>query len=102
MGHSKFKFKSVGNKFTWSDDKQDIIPADDDSEKQAGSDKETGDTDYITLTIPSGSYDILELSDKVKELLEANSTNTLTYTFTYDEINNTLDDLLRNIMHLSF
>lgn len=50
--------------------------------------KETGDADYITLTIPSGSYDILELSSKVKELLEANSTNTLTYTFTYDEINN--------------
>ena len=52
--------------------------------------KETGDTDFITLTIPSGSYDILELSSKIKELLEANSTNGLTYTFTYDEINNTL------------
>ena len=53
--------------------------------------KETGDTDYITLTIPSGSYDILELSSKIKELLEANSTNSLTYTFTYDEINNSLN-----------
>ena len=53
--------------------------------------KETGDTDYIILTIPSGSYDILELSSKIKELLEANSTNNLTYTFTYDEINNTLN-----------
>jgi len=53
--------------------------------------KETGDADYTTLTIPSGSYDILELSDKVKELLEANSTNNLTYTFSYDEINNTLN-----------
>jgi len=53
--------------------------------------KETGDTDFTTLTIPSGSYDILELSSKVKELLEANSTNTLIYTFTYDEINNTLN-----------
>lgn len=52
--------------------------------------KETGDTDYIILTIPSGSYDILELSSKIKELLEANSTNSLTYTFTYDEINNSL------------
>ncbi len=52
--------------------------------------KETDDTDFITLTIPSGSYDILELSSKIKELLEANSTNGLTYTFTYDEINNTL------------
>jgi len=53
--------------------------------------KETGDTDFITLTIPSGSYDILELSSKIKELLEANSTNNLTYTFTYDEINNSLN-----------
>jgi len=53
--------------------------------------KETGDTEFITLTIPSGSYDILELSSKIKELLEANSTNNLTYTFTYDEINNTLN-----------
>lgn len=53
--------------------------------------KETGDIDFITLTIPSGSYDILELSSKIKELLEANSTNNLTYTFTYDEINNSLN-----------
>jgi len=53
--------------------------------------KETGDASYKEITIPSGSYDILELSSKVKELLEANSTNTLTYTFTYDEINNTLN-----------
>lgn len=53
--------------------------------------KETGDTDFIILTIPSGSYDILELSSKIKELLEANSTNNLTYTFTYDEVNNTLN-----------
>ena len=53
--------------------------------------KETGDTDFIILTIPSGSYDILELSSKIKTLLEANSTNNLTYTFTYDEINNTLN-----------
>lgn len=53
--------------------------------------KETGDTEFITLIIPSGSYDILELSSVIKTLLEANSTNTLTYTFTYDEINNTLN-----------
>ena len=49
--------------------------------------KETGDTDFITLTIPSGSYDILELSSVIKTLLENNSTNSLTYTFTYNEIN---------------
>jgi len=53
--------------------------------------KESGDADFTTLTIPSGSYDILELSSKIKELLENNSTNSLTYTFTYDEINNTLN-----------
>tara|TARA_R110000803_G_scaffold77151_5_gene142009 strand:+ start:374 stop:1342 length:969 start_codon:yes stop_codon:yes gene_type:complete len=53
--------------------------------------KETGDADYITLTIPSGSYDILELSSVIKTLLESNSTNTLTYTFTYDEITNELN-----------
>lgn len=48
---------------------------------------------YTTLTIPSGSYDILELSDKLKELLEAQSTtwgNSYTYTFSYDKINNLL------------
>tara|TARA_R110001606_G_scaffold397187_1_gene572886 strand:+ start:113 stop:1090 length:978 start_codon:yes stop_codon:yes gene_type:complete len=46
-----------------------------------------------TLTIPSGSYSILELSDKIKELMEAESLsnmNGLTYTFSYDEINNLL------------
>lgn len=53
--------------------------------------KETGDTDFQTLTIPSGSYDILELSDKIKELLENNSTNNLLYTFTYNEITNELN-----------
>ena len=53
--------------------------------------KETGDADFITLTIPSGSYDILELNSKVKTLLEASSSNGLTYTLTYDEINNTVN-----------
>jgi len=48
---------------------------------------------YTTITIPSGSYDILELSDKLKTLLEAQSTtwgNSHTYTFSYDKINNLL------------
>lgn len=53
--------------------------------------KETNDLNYIELTIPSGSYNINELSDLIKTLLETNSTNNLTYTFTYDEINNTLN-----------
>tara|TARA_R110000868_G_scaffold118366_1_gene313945 strand:- start:41 stop:1060 length:1020 start_codon:yes stop_codon:yes gene_type:complete len=46
-----------------------------------------------TLTIPSGSYDILELSAKLKTLLEAQSVifgNSYTYTFVYDEISNLL------------
>ena len=52
-----------------------------------------GGSAYATLTIPSGSYDILELSTKLKTLLEAQSTtfgNSYTYTFSYDEINNLL------------
>ena len=52
-----------------------------------------GGSAYTTLTIPSGSYDILELSAKLKELLEAQSTtfgNSYTYTFSYDKINNLL------------
>tara|TARA_R110002051_G_scaffold293841_2_gene358922 strand:+ start:2904 stop:3860 length:957 start_codon:yes stop_codon:yes gene_type:complete len=42
-----------------------------------------------TITIPDGSYDILELNTKVKSLMDAASANGLTYTFTYDEITNT-------------
>ena len=52
--------------------------------------KETGDTSYKSIVIENGSYNINELSDKLKTLLEANSTNNLTYTFTYDIIKNQL------------
>ena len=52
--------------------------------------KETGDTDYKIITIPNGSYDIDELTSQIKTLIETQSTNNLTYTFTYNEINNTL------------
>ena len=48
---------------------------------------------YVELTIPSGSYNILELSAKLKTLLETQSItwgNSYTYTFSYDEINNLL------------
>lgn len=48
---------------------------------------------YTTITIPSGSYDILELTSKLKTLLEAQSIifgNSYTYTFVYDEISNLL------------
>jgi len=52
-----------------------------------------GNNNYVELTIDSGSYNILELSDKLKTLLEAQSVifgNSYTYTFNYDEINNLL------------
>ena len=49
---------------------------------------ETGDTSETEIIIPDGSYNIDELIEKVKELLEANSSNGLTYTLTYDVINN--------------
>ena len=52
--------------------------------------KETGDASYKIITIPNGSYDIDELTAEIKTLIEAQSTNNLTYTFTYNEINNTL------------
>ena len=52
--------------------------------------KETGDSSYKTITISDGSYNIDELMSSVKALLEANSTNTLTYTLTYDDITNQL------------
>lgn len=52
-----------------------------------------GLNNYVTLTIPSGSYDILELGSKIKTILEAQSIifgNSYTYTFIYDVINNLL------------
>ena len=52
--------------------------------------KETGDTNYIVLTIPNGSYSIDEITNEIKTLIESNSTNSLTYTFGYNEINNKL------------
>lgn len=59
--------------------------------------KETSDASYKILTIPSGSYDILELSTEIKTLLEANSTNGITYTFTYNEITNQITITNSNI-----
>ena len=52
--------------------------------------KETGDTSFKSIVIENGSYNINELGTKLKEILEANSTNNLTYTFTYDIIKNQL------------
>ena len=48
---------------------------------------------YATLTIPSGSYNILELSNELKTLLDAQSViwgNNYSYSFVYNEINNLL------------
>jgi len=41
-----------------------------------------------TITIPDGSYDILELGTKISGLMGDASAAGLTYTFTYDEITN--------------
>jgi hypothetical protein len=53
--------------------------------------KETGDSSYILITIDEGTYNIDELMAKIKTLLEANSTNTCTYTLTYNEITNAVN-----------
>jgi hypothetical protein len=49
---------------------------------------ETGDAEIKTLTIPDGNYSIDELMSEVKKQLDANSTNSCTYTLTYSEITN--------------
>jgi hypothetical protein len=50
--------------------------------------KEDGDGSYFHLLIPDGTYNITELMAEIKTLLDANSSNGLTYTLTYSEINN--------------
>lgn len=53
-----------------------------------------GANPYTTITIPSGSYNILELSNELKILLEVQSKiwgNEYSYTFIYDQINNLLN-----------
>lgn len=52
---------------------------------------ETGDVDLNGITIPDGSYNIDELMNQVKTLLDANSTNNCTYTLTYNEITNSVN-----------
>jgi hypothetical protein len=49
---------------------------------------ETGDSSLITITISDGNYTIDELMSEVKTQLDANSTNSCTYTLTYSEITN--------------
>lgn len=53
--------------------------------------KETGDSSYKLITLGEGSYDIDEIMNEIKNKLEANSTNSLTYTFTYNEITNSVN-----------
>ena len=51
---------------------------------------EAGGGGEKTITIPDGSYDILELGTEISGLMGDASTGGLTYTFTYDEITNKL------------
>jgi hypothetical protein len=53
--------------------------------------KETSDSSFKVITIDEGSYDIFELISQIKSKLEANSTNSLTYTLTYNEITNSVN-----------
>ena len=53
--------------------------------------KETSDTEYKIITLDEGTYNIDELMDEIKSKLEANSTNNLIYTFTYNEITNSVN-----------
>mgnify|MGYP001268579763 CR=1 FL=1 len=53
--------------------------------------KETSDSSYKIITLDEGTYNIDELMDEIKTKLEANSTNSLTYTFTYNEITNSVN-----------
>ena len=49
---------------------------------------ESGGGGEQTITIPDGSYDILELNTQISALMGDASAGGLTYTFTYDEITN--------------
>ena len=49
---------------------------------------ETGDSSLKTITISDGNYSIDELMSEVSTQLDANSTNSCTYTLTYSEITN--------------
>lgn len=53
--------------------------------------KETSDSSYKVITLDEGSYDINEFMSEVKTKLEANSTNGLIFTLTYNEITNSVN-----------
>ena len=50
---------------------------------------EAGGGGEKTITIPDGSYDILELGTEISGLMGDASTGAITYTFSYNEITNT-------------
>tara|TARA_B100000902_G_scaffold376813_1_gene408379 strand:+ start:623 stop:1567 length:945 start_codon:yes stop_codon:yes gene_type:complete len=52
---------------------------------------ETNDVDVKQITIPDGSYNIDELMNQVKTLLNSNSSNNCIYTLTYNEITNSVN-----------
>lgn len=52
--------------------------------------KETNDNTYKIITLDEGSYNINELMDEIKSKLESNSTNSLSYSFTYNIITNSV------------
>lgn len=63
--------------------------------------KETNDNEYKLITLSEGSYNIDEIMDEIKTKLEANSTNSLTYTFTYDEITNSVSITHNNTANIT-
>lgn len=63
--------------------------------------KETGDSDFKLITLDEGSYNILELIAHIKAKLEANSTNSLTYTLTYSEITNSVSIQHSNMSNIT-
>ena len=53
--------------------------------------KETSDSSFKVITLEEGSYNIDELMLEIKTKLQSNSTNSLTYTLTYNEIKNSVN-----------
>jgi len=53
--------------------------------------KENNDNEFKVIVINEGSYDIYELMDEIKSKLDSDSTNSLTYTLTYNEITNAVN-----------
>ena len=53
-----------------------------------------GATNTYSITIPSGNYSITELLDVIKDLMEAASTYSFIYNFTYINYTNKVDLLI--------